>query len=315
VIKQSLVFAIKLALALAIIFWLYQSEVLDLAVVNRLSFDSLTIQLISLSSLLIFCGAMLISVRIWYLLRVLELDLLLPDAMRINLAALGMGMMLPGQMGVDAIRVTYFCIQRPDRKMRVVSAVLFDRILGVYALLLLATIATLCAFAIGVDVIHVNIATFLLLTLGMVSGTFLLFSSKVVRASRLFNAIYRRLPSIFKSIFEALELFINHKQAVFLCIGISIASQLCTILGFVIMGILIQDTLPVLAHFIINPIALLLNGIPLTPGGLGITESAFAYLYLAADSQNGAVISLLGRLNQYLVYAIIGIPALFLIRR
>ena len=88
-----------------------------------------------------------------------------------------------------------------------------------------------------------------------------------------------------------------------------------TIFGFVIMGILIQDTLPVLAHFIINPIALLLNGIPLTPGGLGITESAFAYLYQAADSQNGAVISLLGRLNQYLVYAIIGIPALFLVRR
>ena len=314
-LRQNLIFSIKLALALSIIFWLYQSDVLNLAVVSRLSFDSLTIKLICLSSLLLFCGAMLISVRMWLLLRLLELNLLLPDTMRINLAAMCMGMMLPGQLGVDAIRVTYFCIQRPDRKMRVVSAVLFDRILGVYALLLLATIATLCAFAIDLDVIHVNIATSLLLTLGLVTGAILIFSSRAVRASQPFNTIYLRLPSIFKNIIEALDLFNNHKKAVFLCISISIASQLITILGFVIMGILIQDTLPVLAHFIINPIALLLNGVPLTPGGLGITESAFAYLYLAADSQNGAVISLLGRLNQYLVYAIIGIPALFLVRR
>ena len=314
-LRQSLTFVIKLALALTIIFWLYQSEVLNLDVVNRLSFDSLTIRLICLSSLLIFCGAVLVSVRMWCLLRLLGLNLLLIDTIRINLAAMCMGMLLPGQLGVDAIRVTYFCLQRPDRKMRVVSAALFDRILGVYALQLLATIATLSAFAIGLDVIHANVALSLLLTLGFVSGAILVFSSKTVRASKPFNYIFLRLPSIFKSIIEAFDLFIDHKQAVILCISISLVSQLFTILGFVIIGILIQDTLPVLAHFIINPIALLLNGVPLTPGGLGITESAFAYLYLAADSQNGAVISLLGRLNQYLVFAIIGIPALFLIRR
>jgi len=94
------------------------------------------------------------------------------------------------------------------------------------------------------------------------------------------------------------------------CLMLSLISQMFTVLSFVFIGLVIQDQLPILLHFIINPLALLLNGIPITPGGLGITESAFAYLFQLAGSENGAVIALLGRLNQYLVYAIIGIPVL-----
>ena len=99
-----------------------------------------------------------------------------------------------------------------------------------------------------------------------------------------------------------------------LCLLITLVSHSITIVNFVIIGILINDNLPILAHFILNPIALFFNSVPVTPGGLGITESVFAYLYESANSNNGALISLLGRLNTYCVYIVIGLPAFFLVK-
>ena len=128
------------------------------------------------------------------------------------------------------------------------------------------------------------------------------------------SIIYNRLPSLLHKIVAAIQSIIGFRRDVGICLSISVVSQMITIINFVIIGILINDNLPLLAHFIIDPIALFFNSVPITPGGLGITESAFAFLYEAADSANGAVIALLGRLNQYFVYVVIGLPAFFLLK-
>jgi len=314
VLKKFLLFSFKLALALTLLYWLYDSDALDMSAFQQLELSNNTVQLLGLNALLLFSGAILLSLRMWRLLNLLEFNVSVSEAIRVNLASMCLGLMLPGLVGVDAIRATYFCLKNKNRKVDAFTCILSDRIIGIYALILLATIAAGIGVLIDLPSVHYG---FLLLSGGMLLCLTLgmaMISSKQLLESSPLSIIYDRLPSLLHKVTEALQSIIGFRRDVGLCLLISVVSQVITIINFVIIGSLINDNLPVLAHFIIDPIALFFNSVPLTPGGLGITESAFAFLYESANSANGAVISLLGRLNQYLVYIVIGLPAFFLLK-
>ena len=77
---------------------------------------------------------------------------------------------------------------------------------------------------------------------------------------------------------------------------------------------LIYDPLSVFDHAVLNPIAVTMNAIPVTPGGLGVTEGTFAYLARAAGSDNGALIALISRMVQYSIYLLGGLLSIFFLR-
>lgn len=312
--KKFLIFSLKLALALTLLYWLYDSDALDLSAFGQLEFNASTAQLLGLNAVLLFGGAVLLSLRMRRLLVLLEFEVSRGEAIRVNLASMCLGLMLPGLVGVDAIRATYFCLQNRDRKVDAFSCILADRIIGIYALLLLATIAAVIALVAGLDAVDHR---FLMLLTVIITGVSLAIALMMSR--RLLNKpplaiVYNRLPALLRDMVTALQHLGSHRRDIVIWLGLSVVSQGITIINFVIIGILIHDNLPVLAHFILNPVALFFNSVPITPGGLGITESVFAYLYESANSANGALISLLGRLNQYCVYILIGLPALFLVK-
>lgn len=312
--KKFLIFSFKLALAFTLLYWLYDSDALDLNAFRQLEFNATTAQLLGLNALLLFAGAILLSLRMWRLLVLLEFEVSKREAIRVNLASMCLGLMLPGLVGVDAIRATYFCLQNRDRKVDAFSCILADRIIGIYALLLLATMAAIIALAVGLEAVDRRFLIFLaIVLLGVSLGVALLMSRRLLVTAPL-SIIYDRLPALLRDMVTALQHLGSHRRDIVIWLGISVISQGITIVNFVIIGILIRDNLPILAHFILNPVALFFNSVPITPGGLGITESVFAYLYESAYSNNGALISLLGRLNQYVVYIVIGLPALFMLK-
>ncbi len=313
-LKKFLVFCLKLALAFSLLYWLYDSDALDLSAFHQLEFNSNTVQLLGLNAILLFIGAILLSLRMWRLLNLLEFNVSISEAIRVNLASMCLGLMLPGLVGVDAIRATYFCLKTRDRKVDAFTCILTDRIIGIYALILLATIAAGIGMLIDLPSIHngfILVSGGILLAFTLVIA--IISSKQLLEVSHL-SIIYNQLPSVLQKIIAAIQSIVGFRQDVGICLLISVISQIITIINFVIIGSLINDNLPVLAHFIMDPIALFFNSVPITPGGLGITESAFAFLYESANSVNGAVISLLGRLNQYFVYIVIGLPAFFLLK-
>lgn len=307
---RGLVFSLKLTAGAAILLWLYRSDYFDPAVVQRISPDFGSVGLLLAGSTLLASGAILISIRLWLLLRLLGTDLAWRDTLRINLAAMCLGMMLPGLVGVDAIRLTGFCLIESRSRTTVFAAVVLDRVLGIFALLVLSTLGVSFALATGFDRIPAGLLQWLLPPVGGGVLLLLLFGSQSLKRWRIMLWLQSRLPARVGRAMASLQVVAKSYRVLGGCLLLSLISQMFTVLSFVFIGLVIQDRLPILLHFIINPLALLLNGIPITPGGLGITESAFAYLFQLAGSENGAVIALLGRLNQYLVYAIIGIPVL-----
>ncbi|MDH3763216.1 MAG: flippase-like domain-containing protein [Gammaproteobacteria bacterium] len=313
-LKKFLILCLKLTLAFTLLYWLYDSDALDLGVFRQLEFDSRTTWLLGLNAVLLFTGAILLSLRMWRLLNLLDFDVSVMEAIRVNLASMCLGLMLPGLLGVDAIRAIYFCLKTRDRKVDAFTCILADRLIGIYALILLAAIAAVIGMLIDLQSINkgfVAVSGGGLLALTVV---IVLMSSKRVLEQGPLSIIYKRFPAVLRRIVEAVQQLAGFRRDVGLCLLITVISQSITIINFVIIGILINDNLPLLAHFILDPIALFFNSVPITPGGLGITESVFAYLYDSAGSDNGALVSLLGRLNQYCVYIIIGLPAFFLLK-
>jgi hypothetical protein len=78
-----------------------------------------------------------------------------------------------------------------------------------------------------------------------------------------------------------------------------------------ICSVYAKSGLDFLRVFVATPIGLLVNAIPLSPGGLGIGENAFELLYKTIGGQNGATSFLLARVFLYspaligLVYVLI----------
>ena len=70
---------------------------------------------------------------------------------------------------------------------------------------------------------------------------------------------------------------------------------------FACCAVAIHDTLPLAHHFVLDPLAMMLNAVPISPGGLGLAEGAFAFLFAGAGSPNGAIIGLMGRMLLYTV--------------
>lgn len=313
-LKKFLILSLKLSLAFTLLYWLYDSDALDLTLFRQLELDKKAAQLLGLNALMLFTGAIILSLRMWRLLNLLDFDVSIKEAIRVNLASMSLGLMLPGLVGVDAIRVTYFCLKNRDRKVDAFTCILADRMIGIYALILLAAIAAVIGMLIDLQFIHKGFVVVSVGGLLALSLAIALMSSKRLLEQGPLSLVYKRLPALLHRIVEGIQRIIVFRRDVGLCLAITVVSQSITVINFVIIGILINDSLPVLAHFILDPIALFFNSVPITPGGLGITESVFAYLYESAASNNGALVSLLGRLNQYCVYIVIGLPAFFLLK-
>jgi uncharacterized membrane protein YbhN (UPF0104 family) len=67
--------------------------------------------------------------------------------------------------------------------------------------------------------------------------------------------------------------------------------------------------LTALHQYLLNPLAMTLNVVPITPGGVGVAESAFSYLYEAAGCAAGATVGIVGRIIQYAAYVMAGLPS------
>jgi uncharacterized membrane protein YbhN (UPF0104 family) len=159
------------------------------------------------------------------------------------------------------------------------------------------------------NVLLVGPATVVVTTLAMI----LLASDRFFNASFV-RGLLSRAPRRLRNFVSALHDYLKAPRLVTTVVAISVINHTLVVWTFIIAAVLIRDTLPIYMHFVVNPLAFLLNAVPLTPGGLGLAESAFSFLYEMAGSPNGAIVGLLGRLILYGVFVISGAVAFLMLK-
>ena len=197
---------------------------------------------------------------------------------------------LPGGAGAEVSRLYYVLKYTSCSKAAAVSTMVLDRVIGLAALLLLGSLAYLVAqfseTRPGVPLTMVGSASAVMF-LGL-GAAFLGFGLAPVR--RVFLAL---LPgSMATSARSALDTYLKEKKVLFRCFGVSVLSHLLLMGAFMIAGSILGAELDWRTVFLVVPLVFIANFLPLSPGGIGIGETAAAFLFAQFGIANGAAIML-----------------------
>ncbi len=256
-------------------------------------------------------GLMLLSLRLCLMVRSGGIALSFRRAFSLTSIGAFSGSILPGVVGGDVVKVVYLCRGEASTQRTFATAtVMCDRAVGLFSLFLLGSIMLISAWATG----SLPFRSPVLLIAPIIVLSAVVFVTVVAR-KRLpetfsLGSRDRKLPSRIQRAVCIGEHFVQRPLLVAGCIGLSLANHILVCCTFLIAAELLGgiDISP-LQQFILNPLAMVMNMIPITPGGVGVTESAFSYLYFAAGCSVGATIGILGRTIQYIAFIAVGFPA------
>ncbi|HME26127.1 MAG TPA: lysylphosphatidylglycerol synthase transmembrane domain-containing protein [Acetobacteraceae bacterium] len=204
------------------------------------------------------------------------------------------GSFLPGAAGGDALRALYLLRECPDTRAAALLTIVFDRILGLGALLLL--VLGLAA-AMPHEVLQQPVLLALvLIAVAAVPGLIValpLLSWLLSHAHRLkLQRMARGAEHLAKAIMRPTATWRGQPGRVTLALLLGVVSHALVAASIVTlaraMGV---GTLSVWELALAGTLAVLANQLPLTPGGLGIGETSFAQICLLLAPGSAALAS------------------------
>ncbi len=265
-------------------------------------------------------GFVLGFVRWHALVRALDLPFQLIDAIRLGFIGLFFCVFTIGVAGGDTMRAIYVCRQSPERKTEVIASVVFDRLIG---LLTMVSIAALAFAQLNITKISLHnpneIAlryagrfTMLLAIVGFLGFAVLLAIPELLKFKwtrmwllRLFAI--PRLGIFIRKMTDVVSVYRNRPMTVVVSFLLSIGVNLCFAVTIFAIAVGLGAVRPGLSyHFLIEPIAMVANSLPL-PGGIGGMEAAVAFLYKVLAGGNGVIVAFTFRFFILIVSALGGV--------
>jgi len=269
---------IRIGAGFALLALLYYWHVIDLGTLDILVARPDILALALAASL---ANIPLEALRWHILLRAQGIDLRLWRTIRVLATSVFFANFLPGAAGGDLIRGVYVYRAAPGRRAAAMLSILIDRLIGLVAFVLLG-LAAMLTRPIGRGPLE-------LLVLGL-SALFivllvLLFFYGHVMAQRLQHLLHgrsARLAQIVDDTGAALRQYARDWRGTGLAMLLSVVIVGCAVGPIV----LIAEAMPFASPNFVSPsaadygiaglYALIANSLPVTPGGLGIGEGAFA---------------------------------------
>jgi uncharacterized membrane protein YbhN (UPF0104 family) len=271
------------------------------------------------AALVVELAAVVVTIVRWRLLvAAVEIPFSMREAFRLGFLGFLLNFFTLGTVGGDAIRAVFLARSNPGRGAVAVATVVVDRLVGVFALLLLVSIAF---FVLdwstletrdpeGFAVIR-NLCWVALVCSGVGLTALLIFLLPGFTSSPVWD-FFAGLPKVGRTLADLIEALRMYRRKLSV-LGTVLAMSLC-VHGLLALGIFLiarglSDEAPSFAaHLVISPMASAFGAIPL-PGGLGAFEVALDFLYRnisperVAASQ-GFVIALAYRVITILIAAI-----------
>src|SRR2546423_2403236 len=201
----------------------------------------------------------------WHiLLKVQNIHLSVPRLTGLFFIGLFYNQFLPGGTGGDIIKSYYLLKETPDKKAGALLAVVFDRFIGLVALVALtATLIALRYDFLAQKPETRNLLWLLLFLLGA-SVAFLL-STFVISGFKLFPFFPAHFPGRDKliEIFAAYHLYAHHWRASLLAFGASIVAHLATFTAFPFSADALGVRVPLGGFFGITPVERTISALPI----------------------------------------------------
>lgn len=277
--NQALIRILKFALAFALIFWLAQKGILELAEIKSLFRPDI----LAVLTLLAGANLALANWRWIVLLNARGFNANFRSTYQLTLIGLFFNYALPGAVGGDVVKGFYVAQENPQRKMEAVTTVMMDRILGLYCMLGMAVASVF--FDIPLILSNGTLRALGLATVGLfvgMTGFFMVvFSKRLTQVFKL-ERLLRALPmgTKFVQIFEAVHLYTHSRMAVAWSLALSLFSQLVAVAFIYAVGFMLGDhEVTAQTYLFAVPIGFIVSAIPILPAGIGVGQVAFSYLF------------------------------------
>lgn len=307
--RRRLIGALKLALAGGILVYLFYS-LRGEDVFERLLAEQKIWRYFALAQALILAGFALNYVRWYVLVRALEIPFELRDAFRLGSMGLMLSQVSLGSVGGDLFKAIAVAREQPGKKTEAVATVVIDRVVGLFAILLVASAGSVAAGGgqLNSPLIHSLSIFIMMMTLAGALGIAILMTPAATGPGvQQWCASLPLAGHTLARLTGAAAAYRNERRYLFAAIGIACVTHTLFVLGIYSIGQGLPVRQPSLAlTFLVGPMALCAGALPITPGGLGTLEGAMDELYRAVGSQpgDGLLVALTYRVMTYVIVAI-----------
>lgn len=242
------------------------------------------------------------AVRWLILLRVQNIRLSMPRVSGLFLIGMFYNQFLPGGTGGDIIK-SYLLLKETDKKAGALLAVVFDRLIGLVALVFITGILILLRFHWLAQTPETRrLLWILLLLLGTsISG---LLASFVISGFNLFHLLPHKFPGREKliEISAAYHLYARHWFASLAAFGASIVAHLATFTTFLCVAYAFRAGVALIDFFAVLPIERTITALPISFAGLGLREQILQVMLSNLCGVPVAVAKLIGTMTFLIIF-------------
>jgi uncharacterized protein (TIRG00374 family) len=269
---------LKFSVAIAILSWLFRSGKIDFDALKAVWSPLPCLILLTLVSGSYFA----ITIRWRELLRSQKMQISSFQAFRLTLIGLFFNFALPGGVSGDLVKAYYIARDQEENRWAAGISVVLDRFIGITAMIFMALVMMI----IDHDQVFANPTLesmfYSILGLFIFCLTFahFLFSPEGYN-SKFMQTILKKFEHQEKMqrFFKVGHRFGANKKVLLKTLALSLAGQITCTLMFIYAGNLMDSDIPWTTYFYCVPIGMMLTAIPISPGGVGVGQAAFYFLF------------------------------------
>ncbi|MEQ8791553.1 MAG: lysylphosphatidylglycerol synthase transmembrane domain-containing protein [Pirellulaceae bacterium] len=230
----------------------------------------------------------------WYLLvRALDIPFALRDAFRLGFMGFLFNFLTLGQMGGDLLKAVFLAREKSGRRAEAVATVFVDRVIGLYALFVVATTAFLL---FGFSQLNVRdeeqlAAITLVCNVGMVvtivgAVCFVIMLLPGFTTAPIWDVLIGipKIGRVFGQLIGALRMYRRRVPLLLVTLVMSFGTHILFAVSVFLTALGLSGAHPPLStHFVIVPFSALAGALPL-PGGMGAFEYTLDFLYRGLTS-------------------------------
>src|ERR1700751_4474267 len=276
---------LRIAIGAGLLAYLAKSGLIDVRALSKV-FTSWRITLAAL--MLLIVDSALMSVRLSWLFRPQGLNLRFGTSLKLSLVGFFFSTFLPGAASGDLSKLFYTMRGNGGRRIEIMTVVLLDRAIGLFSLLPLPLIfAPMFTQTLRSEfALRSLLLTLRLLALGVAAGFPLcLFSDPFI--SCLPSGARNRLTKN-RVIRQVRAKYRENLSILCAALGLSFLANLSLVLVTMLGAAALERFSWTPRMFLVIPIGHIVNSLPLTPGGLGVGETAFSALFNLLGIRGGA---------------------------
>src|SRR5271165_2714949 len=296
VLRKSLLLLVRIAVGLGILVYLAKSGQINLSSLSVL-WRAWPISVAAVVFLLI--DIFFMSIRASMLFRSARLSLSLANSFQLNLIGFLFSTFLPGAAGGDIAKLVYATRENQGRRAEVATVLLLDRLVGLFSLILLPLLFApfFPELLRSIPVLRRILYMDGLLAGGMLATAALvmLFAPTRTWVARLL-ARWPGIQNLAMRVLDALAVHGKDWMRLFAALLLSLLANLALIVVTALGMYAINPAAFTMRLALVAPIGHLVNSLPLTPGGIGVGETAFNALFKLAGMSGGAEVLLCVRM-------------------